>query len=255
MDYKKALEKLESFRELLQQVMSQGHGLTREKHDQVSIHYGELEEFITRIIGVSEISVPCDHGAKDAVYPNYIEAGFLPETTIHRHKGYQQLLKVIGKVRQLADDPSIPQPVAFVGNLILTLRRFRECCQYIKNPPQNEKDVQDILWIMLRSQHERLERKETLPKYGVKAYRPDFGVPELGVLIEVKFIGEKTLVPSIQEAILADLTGYLNESTRYNGAIEIVYDYAHKLRDPRKFIEDLRASEGIIDVLVIPGIR
>ena len=255
MDYKKALVKLESFRALLQCVIRGEASLPKDQTDQIYIQYGELEELITRFAGIDKISVPLHYGAKDAIYPNYIEAGFLSGRTIHRHQGYTQLLKVIGKVKQLAEDPHIPQVIPSLENLISTLRRFRECCQYIQNPPQSEKEVQDILWIMLRSQYERLEREETLPKFGTKSYRPDFGIPDLGVLIEVKYIGDKTSVPTIQEGILGDLPGYLNQATRYNGTIEFVYDYAHKLRDPRKFIEDLRKIDEILDVLVIPGIK
>jgi len=40
----------------------------------------------------------------------------------------------------------------------------------------------------------------------------------------------------------------------YDGIIVFVYDDAQKLLDTRKFIEDLRGTDGIIDVIVIPGI-
>jgi len=37
------------------------------------------------------------------------------------------------------------------------------------------------------------EEVQTLArKLGLKSYRPDFGIPELATLVEVKFIGEKT---------------------------------------------------------------
>jgi hypothetical protein len=102
------------------------------------------------------------------------------------------LLRVIGRVRQLAEDPGLPQPAASVSQLVRTLRRFRECCQYRQQPLANEREVQDVLWIMLRSQLDRLDREETLAKFGAQAYKPDFGVPDLATLVEVKFIGEKT---------------------------------------------------------------
>jgi hypothetical protein len=79
-------------------------------------------------------------------------------------------------------------------------------------------------------------------------------VPELQTLIEVKFVGEKTEIPSLQEEILADVPGYLSDKSPYNSLIVLVYDRAQKLRDPKRFIEDLRKVDGIIDVLVIPGI-
>jgi hypothetical protein len=120
--------------------------------------------------------------------------------------------------------------------------------------PATEADVQDVVWIMLRSHFDRVDREDTLPRFGSKNYRPDFGVPEFHTLIEVKFIGEKTQVGRIQEEILADIPGYLADQARYTGLVIFIYDAAHKLRDPRKIIDDLRSVDGVIDVLVIPGL-
>jgi hypothetical protein len=110
-------------------------------------------------------------------------------------------MKVIGKVRQHANDPIIPQVEYSITYLIQILQRFRQCCQHYSGVLKSERDVQTILWIMLRSHFDRLEKEETLPKLGVKSYRPDFGIPDLRVLLEAKFIGDKTEVAGIQEEI------------------------------------------------------
>jgi len=250
MNYKEALKNLDKFKALADK--KSNSTMTKADNEQLYMLYGAIEEVINRFGGVSKVEVPQCRGI--VIYPNFVEAGYLSGRTMHTHQGYTQLLKVIGKIKQLAEDPDIPQHEVSITNLIQTVRRFRECCQYIKNPPQNEKEVQDILWIMLRSQFERVEREETLPKFGTKAYRPDFGIPDLGVLIEVKFIGEKTRAPSIQEDILADIPGYLNEATRYQSVIELIYDYSQQLRDSKPFVDALRNMDGIVEVIVIPGI-
>jgi hypothetical protein len=250
MNYKETLENLEAFKALVDNIRN----LTKEDREKLYMLYGAIEEVINRFGGVSKIEVPSHGSGKPSIYNNFVEAGYLSGRTFHTHQGYTQLLKVIGKIKQLAKDPDIPRHEVSITHLILTIRRFRECCQYIKNPPQNEKEVQDILWIMLRSQFERVEREETLPKFGAKAYRPDFGIPDLGILIEVKFVGDKTKVPSIQEEILADIPGYLNETTRYQNVIELVYDYSQQLRDPKPFIDALKNVDGIVEVIVVPGI-
>ncbi len=153
------------------------------------------------------------------------------------------------------DEPTDPEAQHSITDLIRVLRRFRECCQYLKSPPKREAEVQDIVWIMLRSHFDRLDREDTLPRFGVKNYKPDFGVPDLRTLVEVKFVGEKTKVgEDIQESILGDIPGYLNQHSKYDNLIVLVYDAAHKLRDPRKFIEDLRSADGIIEVFIIAGI-
>jgi REase_DpnII-MboI len=252
MDYNVALSKLENLLVAMKKIMTPSP--QKDDYESFCTLYGEVEELVRRFGGENRVEVPLFSGAKSAVYPNFIEAGFLSGRTIHRQEGYAQLLKIIGKVRQASSDPHSPPAPPTVTNLIQTLRRFRECCQYIQTPPQNEREVQDTIWIMLRSQYERVDREDMLPRFGAKAYRPDFGIPDLQTFVEVKFIGEKTDVATIQEEILADVPGYLNATTKFSGIVELVYDHAHKLRDPRKFIEDLRAVEGILDVIVVPGI-
>ena len=129
------------------------------------------------------------------------------------------------------------------------IRKFRECSHY-SDPPSSEKEMQTILWIMLRSHYDRLERESTLPRFGTKAYVPDFGIPDLRTLVEAKYIGPKTSVSEVQEQVLADVPGYLNKSTGYE-ALVVVYDAGRKLRDSRKFEEDLRKVDGIVDVIVV----
>ena len=256
MNYQEALQKLTELKDTFYKLHwdhSQTDETRRELKEKVAILYGEIEEVYTKIAGLQKVEVEGGRGQK-AVFSNYLEAAILSSWTFWLSEGYQQLLKVIGKVQQLARDPVPLQIEHSVTNLIQTLRRFRECCQYIKVPPSNEKDVQDIMWIMLRSQFDRVDREDTLPKFGTKNYKPDFGIPDLNVLIEAKFIGENTNVTRIQDEILADVPAYLNESSKYKSLVVLVYDAAQKLRDSRKFIEDLKSVEGMIEVIVIPGI-
>ena len=257
MDYKDALKRLEEFRVLLEK-----HNLGKFESDndrlrlnqEIYNKYGEVEGIIEQFEGRSEIKVPLHGGAVPLIYPNYIEAGYLSGRTFHQHQGYTQLLKVIGKVKQRLENPNVIRDEQSLSGAVRVLNSFRECCQYLTSPPANERDVQDIIWIMLRSHFDRLDREETFPKFGAKSYRPDFGIPELYTLIEVKFIGLKSDIASIQDEIMADIPPYLSNQTRYHSLIIFVYDAAHKLRDPRRFIEDLRTIDGIVDILVIPGI-
>jgi len=188
MSYKEALIKLERLLGLIEQYMPIMHDSTPEAKQlsrQICDAYGEVEDIIERVEGHREVEVPTQRGGlKAETYPNFIEAGFLSGFSIHAGQGYRQLLKIIGKVRKLAADPSILRDEASINSLIRALRRFRECCQFVREPPKAERDVKDIIWIMLRSQFDRVDRDDTLPRFGAKSYKPDFGVPELGVLIE-----------------------------------------------------------------------
>lgn len=256
MNFKEALKKLNKLKENLYK-LHWDNSLSIEDRDKlreiVPILYGEIEELYTKMAGIHKVETKGGRNTK-AVYSNYLEAAVLSPWTHWLSEGYNELLKVIGKVNRLARDPSPFRDEQSVTQLIRILRRFRECCQYIKDPPSDEKAVQDIMWIMLRSQFDRLDREDTLPKFGAKNYKPDFGIPDLQVLIEAKFIGEKTTIARIQDEILSDAPAYLNQSSKYISLIVLVYDSGHKLRDSRKFIEDLKSVEGIIEVIVIPGI-
>ena len=254
MDYKSILIKLEELRDLIEK---RNNSLDEENKSKLKLQiyekYGEVEDVIERLAGRMDVKVTGHQGAI-ITYPNFIEAGYLSGRTNYAHQGYAQLVKVIGKARQLAENPLEIRDERSIGNVVQILQRFRECCQYVRTSPENERDVQDIVWIMLRSHFDRLDREATLPKFGLKEYVPDFGIPELRTLIEVKYIGDKTKPSSIQEEILADIPGYLSEQGNYDGIVVFVYDAGQKLRDPRSFIEDLKHIEGIIEVIVIPGV-
>ena len=215
--------------------------------------YGELEGVINEFVGTDGV-VSKSESPQVRAYSNYIEAALLLDQLQYADQGYAQLLKVIGRVTKLIGGQAVSSKERRAADVSCILRRFRECCQYLEMPLEDEDKVQRILWIMLRSHFEQLERHNTLPRFGVKSYVPDFGVPDLGTLVEVKFIGQRTKIGDIQEGILADIPGYLNDATGYSAVVVFVYDAAHKLRDARKFIGDLKSIEGVIDVIVVPGI-
>jgi hypothetical protein len=257
-DYAKALERLEHLRGLIDRKLprmyessAEGKALPQE----ISEVYRELEDLIERFVGRSEISVPAARGGTPpSVHPNFIAAGFLSGRALHVHEGYLQLTQIIDEVRRLAKEPNVPREKRPLGALVDTLRRLRECCLHLRQAPSCERDVQEIAWIMLRSQFDRLERADSLPKFSARSFKPDFGVPELRTLIEVKFIGEETSIAQVEQEVLADAAGYLADQSRYDSLIVLVYDAAHQLRGPRRFVERLRSVDGVIEVIVVPGV-
>lgn len=256
MDYMATLEKLEALRTVIDAYNPIKFGSSetaRRLHDQLVRLYGEVADVVEKFEGKNQIQVPVGSGVESA-FPNFIEAGYLSGRSIHAHAGYTQLLKVIGKVKAEASRAKAAGPTVAAPQLGLVLRRFRECCQYLKEVPENERAVQDVVWIMIRSHFDLVERETTLPQFGVKGYRPDFGIPELRTLVEVKFIGEKTEPARIQDEILADVPAYLTNGSNYDSLVIFVYDAGHKLRDPEPLIRAISSVAGISDIIVIPGI-
>jgi len=258
LDYAKALERLEHLRGLIDRKLPRMHESRAEGKalsQEISEVYGELEDVIERLVGRSAIAVSAaESGTPPSVYPNLIAAGFLSGRTLHVHEGYRQLTWIIDEVRRLAREPGVPREERPLGALVDTLRRFGECCRYLGEAPRCERDVKEIVWIMLRPRFDRLESEESLPAFVDRRFRPDFGVPELRTLVAVRFLGEDASIAEVEEAIRADAAGYLADQSRYDSLIVLVYDAAHQLRGPRKLVERLRSVDGIIDIIVIPGV-
>jgi hypothetical protein len=89
---------------------------------------------------------------------------------------------------------SIDEMVLSRSHLGLVLRRFEAAMRRwrwdsddAKRPIQwevrSEREIQDILWMMLRLVFDEVVDEETLPKFGHSSYRADFGLPRLGVLV------------------------------------------------------------------------
>lgn len=104
MDYKGALAKLERLRVAMSKPQR-----SREEQDELCVLYGEVEEVVRRFAGDSIIEVPRGMSQGVDTYHNFIEAGYLSDRSIHAYQGYNQLLKVIGKVRQADEDPTRPR--------------------------------------------------------------------------------------------------------------------------------------------------
>jgi hypothetical protein len=72
------------------------------------------------------------------------------------------------------------------------MRRWRFDTKTGTTPPVqwpiiSERDVQDILWVILRSTFDDLIDEELTRKLGHSDNLADFGIPSLGVFIEVKY--------------------------------------------------------------------
>lgn len=62
----------------------------------------------------------------------------------------------------------------------------------IQWPVPSEREVQDIIRMLLRSAFDDVVDEEPLRKVGHSSYRSDFGLPRLGLLIEIKYVRSAT---------------------------------------------------------------
>lgn len=158
---------------------------------------------------------------------------------------------------------SAEQVVLSREHLIAVLQRFEPAMRRwrwdgasvqhpIHWPITAEREVQDILWLILRSVFEDVVDEDTLPKLGHSAYRPDFGIPSLRVLVEVKYARSAGDFKSIEKEVLEDSVAYLSNSRpRYDGIVVFIYDASASVQEHDLTVVALRKVPNIIDVIVV----
>lgn len=135
-----------------------------------------------------------------------------------------------------------------------SMKRWRWDAESLKNPVRwqilSEREVQDILWFILRPIASDLEDEDTLPKFGHSTYRADFGIPSLGLLIEAKFARSASDFKSIEKEVLEDLVPYLKAPERYREVLVFIYDDSCSVQRHATTVNALRSVPGICDVIV-----
>lgn len=117
----------------------------------------------------------------------------------------------------------------FESQLRPALRRSR---------PSSEKQISDVVETILRVAFVDPQRESVRIQYSGKGYIPDFVLPRLGTVIEVKFVGNESASRRIIAEINDDKCAYLSE---YPRIFFLVYDLG--------FISDIRLfSKDIEDV-------
>ena len=117
---------------------------------------------------------------------------------------------------------SIDQVLLSRTHLSLLLRRFPAAMRRwrwdsgdrvkepIHWPITSEREIQDILWLVLRSVFDDVTDEDTNPKVGHASTRADFGIPSLRLLVEVKYLYEGTTAEfkKIEQEVMIDSVAY-----------------------------------------------
>jgi len=169
-----------------------------------------------------------------------------------------------------ADDileSSIDQMVLSRSHVGLVLRRFEPAMRRwrwdgndLKHPVRwevrSEREVQAILWIMLRSTFDDVVDEETLPKFGHSSYVPDFALPRLGVLVEAKYAYKGTDFKKIETGMMVDSIAYLKSTDRYKEIVVFIYDESASVEQHDLTRRTLLRLDGVTDVVIVsrPGV-
>ncbi|GAA3041240.1 hypothetical protein [Actinokineospora globicatena] len=121
----------------------------------------------------------------------------------------------------------------------------------IRWPIRSEREVQDILWLILRPVFDDLVDEETLRKLGHSTYRADFGIPSLELLIEVKYARSAADFKKYEKEILEDYTAYLTGNEAYRKLAVFIYDESASSQEYGTTRNALLKMPNITDVIIV----
>jgi len=145
---------------------------------------------------------------------------------------------------------------ALLNRFPSAMKRWRYNDNKLKDPIKwlikGEREVQDIVWLMLRPYFEDLIDEESLPKLGHSAYKPDFAIPSLSTLLEVKYVRKKADFKKVEKEILEDSVAYLAKTKQYKRLLVFIYDHSCSVQEYEETRRDLINVKNIADVIIVP---
>lgn len=186
-----------------------------------------------------------------------VERG-LAEATGHRSAHQAALLWRALRAAIADGGDSLLQSTSTVARILgqfeSCLRRWRWDSRDLKVPVRwlirSEREVQDILWVILRGAFPDLEDEDTLPKFGHSTYRADLGIPSLGLLIEVKYARSAGEFKEIEKQVLEDIVPYLRSPERYRQVLVFIYDDSCSVQEHETTRQALVTVHGVAGVLI-----
>ena len=142
-----------------------------------------------------------------------------------------------------------------LGRFEDAMRQWRYDGDHLDNPIRwpitSEREVQNIIWIMLRPVFDDLVDEETLRKRGHSTYRADFGIPSLGLLIEVKYARKATDFKAFEKEIYEDYAAYLTGNGPYRKMAVFIYDESGSVQEHGTTRNTLLDLPNITDVVIV----
>jgi hypothetical protein len=170
---------------------------------------------------------------------------------------------ILWSAMQAALVRSIEELVLSRSHVMAMLRRFEDALRRwrwdtgnVRNPIcwpiTSEREVQDIVWLLLRSVFDDVVDEDTLPKIGHSTYRADFGIPSLRLLVEVKYARAAADFKKLEKEIMEDSVAYLAEAhDRYDCILVFIYDQSASGQEHGITTNALRKLPSIEDIVIV----
>ncbi len=88
---------------------------------------------------------------------------------------------------------------------------------------ENEYDIQSVLWLILRSVFSDLRYEESFPKLGRSGHRYDIGIPQLSLVVELKYTRSVKDFQKILDEVSKDAV-QITTQTSFKEILVFVYD-------------------------------
>ncbi len=112
--------------------------------------------------------------------------------------------------------------------------------------PNNEREVQNVVEVMLRSRGYDFRREKVRIPYSSKLYIPDFTFEVLSLALEMKFCDSKDRVKVMIDEMNGDISPY---QTHYKNIIFAIYDMGF-IRDVAEFKGSIERNLNVYVVVV-----
>lgn len=134
------------------------------------------------------------------------------------------------------------------------LRRFPVAVARDPCAPEDEYQLQRVLWTMLAGCFPDLQDEVWLAKFGVYHPRADFAVESLRVVVEAKYARAAADFRKIQEEITGDAASYTSRPQILDRVIAVVYDRSSSEYQHERFRQALLGVAGVADVVVFSAV-
>jgi hypothetical protein len=124
---------------------------------------------------------------------------------------------------------------------------FKNLRKNVITRPNEEKDIQNIIAIMLNTKGYNYEREKVRISYSAKDFIPDFTFEDLNAVLEVKFCKTDQKEKDLVDEINADILAY---ATKYENLTFLIYDMGI-IRDIEQFSKDIEKNSPRIKVLIV----
>lgn len=262
MDKKTQIESLERFISLIKawfDFRNRGKFEEMEKAgEDLQSEWGVIEE-IFKQIGLTYSGQLYDYEEKGVKNPigDYFIDGFIGGQD-DRPKVYSILkLKALASSAKTKIQTAIPlviNTLPSVNQVINILNRFPDVLSRLTHRRsgkiplniEDEYDMQDIIYVMLKGPFPTLQYEDPNRKVGTTSSTIDFIIDELGLFLETKFISVKGKEKEIQKQCREDIISYGNQTNCFR-IIFLIFDPNHSIDNEYAFKSGLEGHISIGD--------